>query len=77
MEGLNDAWAYPFILAAGALQACGPPMNGVLRHAMTNPWLASLLSFLPVVALLAVLSPCPPRPLPSVEGCADMPWGRR
>ena len=28
-------------------------MNGVLRVALVNPWLASLVSFLPIVALLA------------------------
>ncbi|MGB7034778.1 MAG: DMT family transporter [Xanthobacteraceae bacterium] len=41
---------YPIIIVAGALQAWGPPMNGALRNAMTNPWLASVVSFLPVVA---------------------------
>jgi bacterial/archaeal transporter family-2 protein len=74
MEGVNASWLYPIILVAGALQAWGPPMNGVLRNALTNPWLASLISFLPVIALLGVLCLCVPRPLPTVEGVSAMPW---
>ena len=74
MEGVSAAWLYPIILVAGALQAWGPPMNGALRDALTNPWLASLVSFLPVVALLGVLCFCLPRPLPTVAGVSAMPW---
>ena len=74
MQDIGGVWLYPIILAAGALQAWGPPMNGVLRGALTNPWLASIVSFVPVVALLAVLWLCQPRPLPTAEGLANMPW---
>jgi transporter family-2 protein len=74
MEGMSASWLYPLILVAGALQAWGPPMNGVLRNSLTNPWLASLISFLPVIALLGVLCLCVPRPLPTVEGVSAMPW---
>jgi transporter family-2 protein len=49
MQGIGAAWLYPLILVAGALQAWGPPINGALRNALTNPWLASLVSFLPIV----------------------------
>jgi bacterial/archaeal transporter family-2 protein len=49
-------------------------MNGALRNSLTNPWLASLVSFLPIVALLAVLVMCLPRPLPTADGVSAMPW---
>ena len=74
MQGISAAWLYPIILAAGALQAWGPPMNGALRNALSNPWLASLVSFLPIVALLAVMTFCLPRPLPTADGVAGMSW---
>ena len=74
MQNISAAWLYPLILVAGALQAWGPPMNGVLRNALTNPWLASLVSFLPIIAFLAVLFFCLPRPLPTVDGVSSMPW---
>src|ERR1700722_13625398 len=74
MENISATWLYPIILVAGALQAWGPPMNGVLRKPLTNPWLASLVSFLPIIALLGVLWFCLPRPLPTMEGINAMPW---
>ncbi len=74
MDGVSGAWLYPIILIAGALQAWGPPMNGALKNSLTNPWLASLASFLPIIAFLFVLWLCQPRPLPTVEGLANMPW---
>jgi transporter family-2 protein len=74
MQDLSAAWLYPLILVAGALQAWGPPMNGALRNALTNPWLASLVSFLPIVAFLACLVLCQPRPLPTLAGVTTMPW---
>lgn len=74
MQNFSAAWLYPIIIIAGALQAWGPPMNNALRGAMVNPWLASLVSFLPVVALIAVLLMCLPHPLPTEKGLAEMPW---
>jgi transporter family-2 protein len=71
---MGSVWLYPLILAAGALQAWGPPMNGALRVALTNPWLASIVSFLPIVAVLAIVFFCAPRPLPTIEGINAMPW---
>jgi len=74
METISAAWLYPIILVCGALQAWGPPMNGALRGALTNPWLASIISFLPIVFVLAVVLFCLPRPLPTAEGLSTMKW---
>jgi bacterial/archaeal transporter family-2 protein len=74
MQGISAAWLYPIILVAGALQAWGPPMNGALRKALINPWLASLVAFLPVISLLGVLWFCLPRPFPTADGIDAMPW---
>jgi len=74
MQESNPVLLYPIILVAGALQAWGPPMNSALRHALENPWLASLVSFLPIIAVLACLVMCIPSPLPSAKGLAAMPW---
>ena len=76
MQNISPAWLYPIILIAGALQAWGPPMNGALRGALNNPWLASTVSFLPIVALLDVLFLCLPRPLPTGRACPGCRGGR-
>ncbi len=74
MQTISPAWLYPLILIAGALQAWGPPMNGALRRSLDNPWLASLVSFLPIVALLMVLWLCLPTPTPTAQGLGTMCW---
>jgi transporter family-2 protein len=74
VQNISGFWLYPIILIAGALQAWGPPMNNALRNALTNPWLASVVSFLPIVALLLCILLCQPRPLPTMGGLGAMPW---
>jgi transporter family-2 protein len=74
MQGISAYWLYPLIAIAGALQAWGPPMNGALRNSLSNPWLSSLVSFLPIVALLFCIWLCFPRPMPTLEGVQNMPW---
>src|ERR1700712_4995640 len=74
MQNISSVWLYPLILIAGALQAWGPPMNGALRKSLENPWLASIVSFLPIVALLMVLWFCLPTPMPTAKGIAAMRW---
>jgi transporter family-2 protein len=74
MQNISSAWLYPLILIAGVLQAWGPPMNGALRKSLENPWLASVISFLPIVALLMVLWFCLPNPMPTAKGIGAMPW---
>ncbi len=49
-------------------------MNGALRKSLVNPWLASIISFLPIIALLMVLWFCLPTPMPNAKGIAAMPW---
>ena len=74
MQNVSAAWLYPLILIAGALQAWGPPMNGALRKALDNPWLASTISFVPIVAFLIVMFFCLPNPMPTMKGIGTMPW---
>jgi transporter family-2 protein len=49
-------------------------MNGALRNALANPWLASIVSILPIGAFLLVLFFCVPCPLPTAEGLGGMSW---
>ncbi len=71
---MNPAWAYPFIFAAGMLQAAGAAMGGQLNKSMHNPWLATSLSFALVLFTTCALLACMPRPLPTVGDLAAMPW---
>jgi bacterial/archaeal transporter family-2 protein len=74
VENLSAAWLYPIILIAGVLQAWGPPMNNALKKALVNPWLGSLVSFLPIVAFLGIVWMCQVRPLPTAASLSQMPW---
>ena len=65
---------YPFILAAGALQAAGVVMNAQLNKSLVNPWLAATVSFLPIVFVFLAMLAIRPMPLPSRRDIADTPW---
>lgn len=67
-------WLYPIIVIAGTLQALGPPINGQLRQSLVNPWFATLVSFGLVFALFIIVAAIFPRPLPTAQGLAAMPW---
>ncbi|WP_242095398.1 MULTISPECIES: DMT family transporter [unclassified Sphingomonas] len=71
---MNAAWAYPFIFAAGMLQAVGAAMGGELNKSLQNPWLATSVSFMLVLFATVALFACMPRPLPTVGDFASMPW---
>ena len=71
---MNPILLYPFILAAGALQAAGNSMNARLRVAMVNPWLAAAISFSLIVFVFVTLFLVMPTPLPSLDQLAGMPW---
>ncbi|WP_058535386.1 DMT family transporter [Legionella saoudiensis] len=74
MQQADSIWVITFVIIAGALQAWGPPMNGALNKALVNPWLASLVSFLPIICLLFCLFLCSPLPLPNLNDIKTMPW---
>jgi len=58
MDNISAAGSTLSFVIAGVLQAWGPPMNNALKNALVNPWLGSLVSFLPVVAFLGVVALC-------------------
>ena len=75
MDSISSAWLYPIILLAGVLQAWGPPMNGALRKSLSNPWLASTVSFSADRRVSdGTLWLCLPRPMPTADGISGMPW---
>jgi len=74
MSFMNSIWVFPLIIVAGALQAMGNSMNAQLRNSLTNPWLASSVSFALILAFFICAFAINPRPLPTVEGISTMPW---
>jgi transporter family-2 protein len=74
MGAAGSAWAYAIIFAGGVLQACGLAMSGALNKALSNPWLASLVSFAPIVLALLVVVIVAHRPLPSHDAVSAVPW---
>ncbi len=45
VRAMNSFLINPFILIAGAMQAMGNAMNAQLKNSVSNPWLASVISF--------------------------------
>ena len=73
-HGLNPRLLYPFIVVAGALQAIGVVWNAQLRGALVNPWLAALVSFLPVVFVFVLVFLLRPKPLPQRTDLEGVRW---
>jgi transporter family-2 protein len=73
-HGLNPRLLYPFIVVAGALQAVGVVWNAQLRGALVNPWLAALVSFLPVVFVFVLVFLLRPKPLPRRTDLEGVRW---
>ncbi|CAO4143752.1 DMT family transporter [Methylorubrum aminovorans] len=71
---LNPRLLYPFIVVAGALQAIGVVWNAQLREALVNPWLAALVSFLPVVFVFVLVFLLRPKPLPQRTDIEGVRW---
>jgi bacterial/archaeal transporter family-2 protein len=71
---MSNAWIYPFIILGGILQAAGAPINGELKGALVNPWLASAVSFLLVTFLSIALFWMQPTPLPAIDDLRNMKW---
>ncbi|MCM2551849.1 DMT family transporter [Burkholderia glumae] len=71
---MSQAWIYPFIILGGILQAAGAPVNGELKRALVNPWLASGVSFLLVTFLTIALFWIRPTPLPTLDDLRSMKW---
>jgi len=71
---MSPTLIYPFILFAGCLQALGAAMNGQLSKSLVNPWLASIVSFVPVVTVLVILFAVQTKTLPTGSDVAAMPW---
>ena len=65
---------YLFIIIGGLLQACGSAMNAQLFRSLKNPWLASLVSFGLIGAFFLCALAIIPKPLPSGQDLAQMPW---
>lgn len=71
---MSSAWIYPFIIVGGILQAAGAPINGQLKGALVNPWLASSVSFLLVTFVAIAMFWIQPMPLPTLDDLRSMKW---
>lgn len=73
-QGIAGKLLYPLILVCGGLQAVGAALNAELRQAVTNPWMAADLSFIPVALLFLLIFVLRPTPLPTRRNLAEVRW---
>jgi bacterial/archaeal transporter family-2 protein len=71
---MKASWIIPLIILGGALQSAGAAMNGQLKNALVNPFLASAVSFAIITFFFAALFFILPHPLPTSASIAGMPW---
>ena len=71
---MKAAWILPFIILGGALQSCGAAMNGQLYKSLTNPWLASAVSFALITFFFLGAFLIMPHPLPTMADLSALPW---
>jgi transporter family-2 protein len=71
---MKESWIIPFIILGGALQSCGAAMNGQLNKYVSNPWLASAISFALITFFFAGAFLIIPHPLPTAKDLAALPW---
>ena len=71
---MKAAWIIPLIILGGALQSAGAAMNGQLKNALVNPYLASAVSFALITFFFTGLFFLMPHPLPTAANLASMPW---
>ena len=64
---MKSIWLYPFIILAGILQAAGVSMNAQLRNSLLNPWLASIVSFAPILIFFIAATSIMPKPWPTLQ----------
>lgn len=71
---MKAGWIIPFIILGGALQSAGAAMNGQLKNALVNPYLASAVSFALITFFFTALFFVMPHPLPTTQNLMGMPW---
>ena len=71
---MKAGWIIPFIILGGCLQSAGAAMNGQLKNALVNPYLASAVSFLLITFFFTGMFLIVPHPLPTKTDILGMPW---
>jgi len=71
---MKVGWIIPFIILGGSLQTIGGAMNGQLGKSISNPWLASAISFALITFFFVGMFFIQPHPLPSLTDIETLPW---